>query len=177
MSEKMVRILDPATGKIITIPARELAPEMIRADLLGVGDDVYVDASAARPGPILHPPLGPDLRPVMESFARTFHDVHPMTAEQWEDGFRRDLGMEQEIAIWVHIERVFRLFTDGRPLSPEQRHDIYTVVLACANNGKEVVLHTTNPVTLSKKRMQEIIEYFFATLPGDCDRPPLAGPE
>jgi hypothetical protein len=163
MSEPTVRIYDPETDTLTTIPARELAPGVIRAQLTGVEGDVWIEPTRWREPEYQHPPFPDDIRKnYLERFQATFADVYPRTVEEWEDGFRRDAHPNQEIAIWVCIANVFEHFTAGRDLSAEQRQDIFHTVLACANNGKDYVLFTTNPRTLSKKRVREIVDYFFA---------------
>jgi hypothetical protein len=159
MAEEMVRVLDPATGQLTTIPARELAPGMIRATVQGIEGEVWLSAAALGPSPLRHPPFGEELRQRMVELRDTFHDVYPRTAEEWEDGFRRDLHAEQEIAAWLHMAKAFRHFTDGRTLSPEQRRDIFDVIVATVNNGRDKVLLTTNPLTLSRRRVRQIVDF------------------
>ena len=162
---KTVRVRNLETNQTITIPAGELAPGMLRVMLKKGpdepgGEEVWVDVAQrlalGGKAPYQHPPLSDDLRNVLPELQETFHDVYPRTLEEWADGFRRDLQPEQEIALWLHMARVFRHFTEGRDLSTDQRQDIFDVILACVNNGPAHVQATTGHRTLSRKRGREI---------------------
>lgn len=158
----MVRVYDMATKKVTTIPASELASGVIRAKVEGVEGEVWLDPKAVKPqSKLRQPPFLEEAQSYFRRFADLFHDVYPRTVEQWEHGFRCDTHPEQEIAIWVLIADAFEHFTNGRDLNKDKRQDIFKVILACAINGREHVLTTTNPLTLSKKRVLEIISFFF----------------
>jgi hypothetical protein len=162
MPERTVRLYDFRTKQLTKIPARELAPGMVRARITGIDGEVFVDAAQVlRGGEVRHPPFPDAVREQLRRLYETFQDVYPKTLEEWEDGFRRDMHPEREIALWEYMATVFEHFTAGRSLNPEQRRDIYLVILTCMNNGKENVLVTTNPQTLSRKQVNEIVEFFF----------------
>src|SRR5262245_28030671 len=158
MTQQMVPVYDTETRTVTNMPASELASGMIRVQVVGVGE-VWVDSSKLKPSTAHnHPPFDGELKQQMRLFHETFADVYPMSPEGWEDGFRRDLNMHKEIGVWANIAGVFRHFTSGRDLSREQRKDIFDVVLVCFNNGPDHVLATVRPLTLSKKRVLEIVE-------------------
>jgi hypothetical protein len=156
-----VRVFDFATKKVTTIPTCELAPGMVSMKIEGMEGEYFVDAGAAQlvKGEIIHPPFSEEVRDYFRSFAATFADVHPMTVEEWEDGFRRDLHADREIALWRVMEDYYKHFTEGRWLSVEQKTDIFKVILACSLNGPDYVVQTTNPRTLSRKRVKQIADY------------------
>jgi hypothetical protein len=161
-----VRVYDTKTEPLTSIPARELAPGMIRVIIEDMDGEVWVDANQLNAGrDYYHPPFEGKRRELMSMFADTFHDVYPRTAERWEDGFRRDENADKEIAMWVQMAYAFEHFTQGRKLSFEQRKDIFNVIGTAVNNGKEMVLLTMNPLTLSKKRVKEIVEFLFTPPP------------
>jgi hypothetical protein len=160
MAESTVRVLDLDTGIITTIPARELAPGMVKAEVQGIVGEVWVDASKGRESPIRHPRFPDAYRDVFRELARVFGDVYRQTVEQWEEGFRREQHPEQEIALLLYLADVFTHFTAGRNLDAHQRKDIYDVVLACVNNGPEQLRFVTSPRTLSRKRVLEIVGFF-----------------
>ena len=131
---------------------------MIRAQVLGVGE-VFVEVKKLRQGRRYnHPPFDGELKELMRSFHGVFADVFPMSPEEWEDGFRRDVNMRQEVSIWANIAGAFLHFTEGRQLNRGQRKDIFDVVLACFNNGPDHVLATVRPLTLSRKRVAAMVE-------------------
>jgi hypothetical protein len=163
MPEKMVRVYDKEMDEITTIPARELAPGMMRCQIEDIEGEVWVDANSLKTekGPFLYPPCSEEIRAYFREFAETFHDVCPKTVDQWEVGFRRELNPEKEIAIWLHMASVFRRFTEGRNLSPEQREDIFQLILAAMNNGPDAIKVTFKARTLSQKRVEQILDAVF----------------
>jgi hypothetical protein len=112
-----------------------------------------------------HPPFSPAVRKLLATILETFKDIYilPVSLDEFEDGFRRDVHAEREIATWLHMAKVYRQFTDGRDLTMRKKLDIFAVVFVCANNGKENVFRTVPAPTLSRKRMTEIVNAFFAS--------------
>jgi hypothetical protein len=159
-----VRVYDPDTGRTTTIPARELAPGMIRVGLEGEGL-VWVPAAVMKAGPIRHPAM-PGLRPLFRRLSETFAEVHPVTPEQWEDGFRRDRYPTKELKLWVRIADAYRHFA-GRVPSADGRRDLFRLLLACANNGRDHALTTVNLTALSRRRAGEVIDYVCRPLSDD----------
>jgi hypothetical protein len=167
MAEPMVRVYGFNTGAITRILARELAPGMVRARLTGIEGEVWIAGSQVRQSGYRHGPFDEGVRDVLRQFEALFCDVYPMTAAEWEDGFRRDLHPDREMAPWLRRAEVFVHFMAGRDLSFDQRQDIFQAILTAVSNGKEAVLLTSNPVTLSKRRVREIVDYLFHVRPAD----------
>jgi hypothetical protein len=160
MAEQKVRVYDLRTRRLTTIPARELAPGMVRARRVeGVAGDVWVDASQVRQEPVRQPPFEEDFRQTLRHIRDALCDVVPQTVEDWEDTFRRDTHPDEEIGFWQTVAEAYTHFAAGRPLSPEHKLDLLEVVFACLNNGTEYVLLTTSPATLSREGVKEIAEY------------------
>jgi hypothetical protein len=159
MAEGKVRVYDLRSGRLTRIPARELAPGMLRAHVEGVAGDVWVDALQVRPGPVRHPPFGEDMRQVVRYICHAVQDVVSLTVEEWEDGFRRDRNPAVEVAFWRAVAEAYTHVTAGRPLSPEHKGDLLDVIFACLHNGPEYVLLTTNPSTVSSHQVREIAAY------------------
>jgi len=163
MAAEKVRVYDLQTKQLTTIPAAELAPGMVRANVQGIEGDVWIDATTAGQAPLRHPPFPEEIREHFRRFAALFHDVYPITPEQWEDGFRRDTNPEKEIAVWLRIADAFEHFTEGRQLFQDQRKDIFDVLLSLATNGADHVLQTVSPRTLSRKRVKEMVDFLCGT--------------
>jgi hypothetical protein len=156
-----VLVKDLETKTKFLIPACELAPGMVCAREEGEEGEFFVQASQIKAGTeYFHPPFDDDMRKIMVFFRDTFTDVYSQTAEEWEDGFRRDMHPNREIEIWVNMARVFLHFTEGRDLSPEQKRDILQVILACSHAGLDHVHALTSPVTLSRKRVRQIAKVY-----------------
>jgi hypothetical protein len=160
-AQDTVRVYDFATKQIMIIPAAELAPGMVCAQVEGIEGEVWIDAKGLKEGPFRHPPFGEEVRAHLRRLQDVLHDVYPITVEQWEEGFRRDADPEPEIATWLRIADVYEHFTEGHALDQEHKRDIFDVILACVNNGKDYVSQTTSPRTLSRARVREIAAYLF----------------
>jgi hypothetical protein len=104
-----------------------------------------------------HGPFGERILPFTCAIKAALDDVYPNTHEQWEEGFRRDTNPEKEIAIWLNIAGAYKHFTDGRALSPEQKQDIFQVILAAANTGTGYVPQTARWRTLSRSRVKLMV--------------------
>jgi hypothetical protein len=159
MAIERVRVFDFDTNRLTTIPAAELAPGMLRARVLGIEGEVWIDGSTEFAEEVRHPEFDEETRAYFRRLQSVFHDVYPQSLERWEYGFRCDMHPEREIALWLHMANCFEHFTAGRDLSPEQRWDIYVMILDTVNNGNDKVHLTTNPATLSRRRVQEIADY------------------
>jgi hypothetical protein len=141
---------------------------MVRIRVEDSDCEVWVDAAQGLPGQLKHPHFGEDVRALLADLQDTFRDVYPRTLEEWEDGFRRDDHPEWEIAVWLHMARAYRHFLGECPQPPEERREIFDVILAAVNNGREYVRLTTNPLTLTPERVREIVDFV-------CPGPPDEG--
>jgi hypothetical protein len=160
MPETTVRVYNFDTGIATPIPPQELTPGMVRTTIQGIEGLVWIASTQAMTiGSVRQPPLPPEVRQQLEHIHAIFGGVLLKTLPEWEDCYRRATHPGRELATWVQMARVLEHFTQGRTLSPEQRQDIFTVIRTCINNGPKYALLTANPVTLSKKRVQEIVTY------------------
>jgi hypothetical protein len=69
---------------------------------------------------------------------------------------------QTEIAIWRRMEEAYDHFVQGQNKSPDQKKDIFGVILACVNNGPENVLRTTSARTLSRTDVRGIVDYLMS---------------
>lgn len=108
---KTVKIYDLAHNKISTIPAAELAPNMVEADVVGVGR-VWISADEiSLAGKVKHPPFNEEKRQKLRQMKAALDEVYPKTIEELEETFRKDSDPDQEIAIWLHIASVYQQST------------------------------------------------------------------
>lgn len=157
---KMVEIYDFKTKKKSTIPAAELAPGMIQAQVAGVGL-VWIAASQAKlEGEFLHPPFDDEWRELLSMIKERLDAVHPMTLKQWEEGFRKDENPEQEIGIWSRIATAYQVLGSTAPA--EQRREIFNLILACVNNPREHVLEVVKLEHLSRKEAQQLMDKYYS---------------
>jgi hypothetical protein len=75
------------------------------------------------PSPVRREP-DPAWRADIEVIRTTFADVKPMTTEEWEEGFCRDLHPEREIAMWVGMVATYRRIITRRSFTLRERKEI-----------------------------------------------------
>ena len=124
-----VNVYDSESRQIHSIPADELAPGMIRARVEGVEGDVWVEAASLTPGEYKHPRLDEQGKGLIREIKGALDEVHFMTEEEWEDGFRRDTHLDREMAIWLHIAAVYRQLTEQADLNLEQKQKFLEILL------------------------------------------------
>src|SRR5262245_15758994 len=112
-----VRVYDLETKTITTIPAQELAPGMVRAKVVGIEGEVFIEAAQMGETPYRQPPFSEGIRKRLEEIRNTFMEVRPLSLEEWEDGFRRDTKPAKEIGLWMWMGAAYKYFTKGRSLS------------------------------------------------------------
>jgi hypothetical protein len=158
MVERTVRVRDVKSKQTVTMPARELAPGMVQAEIVDttgrVAERVWVDTADVMDGPIRHPPLT-ELRPIFEWFSRLFTTAFPKTPGEWEDGFRVDVNYAKEILLWLHVAEVFEDMTAGRPRNDYREKELLQFLLACLNSGPETARLVTVRVALTDKGARE----------------------
>ncbi len=159
--EPRVQIYDVPTAALSTIPARELAPGMVRVALDGVEGDCWVRPDQLQKSPYQHPPFDETGKAFMRRLKETLDEVYPMSLEDWEDGFRRDKNAEREIAHWLHIAEMYKRLTEEKSLTPAEKRDVFRILLACANNPRDQVLATAGVQVLSRPEAEAVMEEFF----------------
>lgn len=155
-----VKVYDFQTKKILTIPAAELAPGMIRLKLQ-TGEIVWAKASECKTGPLRHPPLEGEVRDLVIRIQKTLEEVYPHDYAFWEDGFRRDTNPSQEIAIWLHISRIYEGFVTNRPTNLGERKDAFRTLVACSTGTKETALQAVHLSSLSREDASVLVNKFF----------------
>jgi hypothetical protein len=159
---KTVRIYDSATKKINTIPAAELAPGMVEAQVEGVGL-VWIDSAEVKGGgKFKHPLFEPELRDFIErEIQKPLAEVWPKTLAQWEDNFRRDAEPEQEIGVWCRIADRFAKFSKSEGLNQAQRQECFAIMLHCSTVPAEQVLEVVTLKALTREQARRAIEAFL----------------
>ena len=160
-SEPRVQVYDVSTGKLSTIPARELAPGMMRVTMNGVEGDCWVKPDQLQQSPYQHPPFDEEARAYLRQIKDALDEVHPQSLKEWEDGFRRDRDAEREIAIWLHIAEVYVGLMGEKALGPAERQDVLRLLLACANNPRDQVLRTAGVQVLSRPEAEAVMAEFY----------------
>lgn len=159
--EAFVEVYDLESGSITRIPARELAPGMVQAQIEGREGTVWIGASQATQSELRHPPFEADVREMIREIQTSIEEVYPLSFEEWEDGFRRDTNPRIEIAIWLHMARLYRKSIPEAHFDAEQRREIFQLLVACMNSSQEHVFHVFSPTTISREKAQIIVQEFY----------------
>lgn len=159
ISEEHARVFDPETGKVMTIPVRELSDAMIAVRIEGVEGFVYVDQSLVQleKGPIRHESLPEPVVERIETIADIFDDVLPGTPEEWVEDFRRDEDPESELIVWERIADRYLHTVDPYDCI-ERKRDVLKILLNCANNSPHVAALTAEAETLAREEIRSICE-------------------
>ena len=159
---KTVRIYDPATGKIGTIPSEELAPGMVEADVEGVGR-VWINSTEVKPSDQLkQPPFEPWLKDFIEKeIQKPLAEVWPKTLAQWEDIFRHEAELEQEVGLWCRIAERFTEFSKSEQLNLPQKHECFAIMLHCSTVSPEQILEVVPLKALTREQAERAIEAYL----------------
>src|SRR5689334_3480945 len=158
--QETVPFLDTATGKVVQIPAAELRPGAVQAKVRGIDGLVWVMADEVKPGEVRHPPFSEEILAYVRRIREVFAEHRPLTVDEWQDGFRRDLRPSNEIALWLHAADVYEEFAANEP-SPRRREDVYATIVACLNASPDGVWHVLELTALSRPEAQRIIDRYY----------------
>ena len=87
-----------------------------------------IDPAKLKRGPIRHEELPLSLIARINYIRSTLHEVHPMSMDEWLDGFRRDANPESEVLWWERLTRWYRGYSDTKDLSFEQKKALFSVL-------------------------------------------------
>jgi hypothetical protein len=155
-----VRFFDVDTGKVVTIPAAELAPGAIRARVQGIEGIVWLLPDKLQQGDIKHPPFAEDIRQYIREIHAAFAEHRQLSFDEWEDGFRRDANPTPEIALWSHAADVYLALTGGEP-DADRRRDVYRCIVACMNATPDTIRMVFTPEVLSRPEAEQVANRFY----------------
>lgn len=111
-----VKIYNPKSQQITTIPAQELSLGMVETQVEGIEETVWVQDSALKPNDYQHPTFPDELKQYIKKIKNNLAEVYPSSLKAWEDNFRRDKYPEKEIALWGDIGEVYQKLTSEKKL-------------------------------------------------------------
>ena len=159
--QKNVRIYDFETEEVTTIPAAELAPGMVETEVIGMEGTYWVTLKNAKPGTIKHPPLNKKRRADVNKIMLSLRKVHPLTFQQWEEGFRRDLYIDREIDIWLRVAETFSDINRQFQLNSAQRKALFQVLVTCLQTRFEHVWQIMDRGELPIEIAEAAVESFY----------------
>lgn len=121
----------------------------------------FIDPNKFQPGPQHDYYFSPETMQMIDEIRMTFQDVYPISIEEWVDGFDRDVNPEKEIAIWLHMAKLYR-----KTLERLKKADLATKkyilgMLLSTNCGTDRSFLTKTSL-LSKSEIDEIFELWIA---------------
>jgi hypothetical protein len=87
-----------------------------------------IDPTKLKRGSIRHEVLPLSLVARINYLCSALHEVHPMSIEEWLDGFRWDANPESEVRWWERVTRLYTGYSETRDLSAEQQKALFSVV-------------------------------------------------
>jgi len=146
-----VRLLDSTTRAVTEIPVEELAPGTVRVQMAGIKEPVWVDGTKLRPSDrYFHPPFPPEKRRVIAKIADALREVHPISLDEWEDGFRRDLLADQQIFNFTCIADAYQQVAERGDLSLPKKVEYYNTIVLASTCGLEELLQVMRPQLISR---------------------------
>jgi hypothetical protein len=110
--------------------------------------------------PYFHPPFSGARRASVLYIERSLRDVYPKTLEEWEEGFRCDRYVDQELELWVRVSRCLNDLTRNG-MNPERRRDAFKVLGACLNSTPATVFNRVAVRGLDTAFIQTVANSFF----------------
>ena len=164
----IVKVYDFKTKQVAEMPQAELAPGYVKAKIAGKEGEYFVNAEDVklRTTPI-HGEFDAEQKKKMEYLARVFHDVHPLTALEWEHGFRCDQHPENEITLWLRMAKHYLHHTEKRPMSIAAKKDYMNVILQTVTSGEKNVLALVELNVISRSEMKRVINLIKTGLPDE----------
>lgn len=111
--------------------------------------------------PYCHPVFTGVRREKVLYIERSLRDVYPKTVEEWEEGFRCDWQVEQELGLWVRLARCLAEFTERNNATLEERNDAFQVLAVCMNSTSATVVERLSLRGLDRNGTQELAASFF----------------
>jgi hypothetical protein len=155
-----IRFYDVDTGKVVTIPASELAPGAVRAQVHGIDGIVWLLPQKLEPGGVKHSPFDEGVRDYIRKIQAAFAEQRPLSFEEWEDGFRCDANPGPEIALWLHAADVYSGFADGEP-SAARRQEVFRCIVTCMNASPDTIWRVFKAEALSRHEAEAVIARFY----------------
>lgn len=155
-----VQLYDVDSGKVVTIPAAELAPGAVRARVHGIEGIVWLLPEKLKPGDLQHPPFEEAIRDYIRKIQAAFAEHRALSFEEWEDGFRRDAIPGPEIALWSHAADVYTAFA-GDELSAARRGEVYRCIVTCMNASPETIWRVFKAEVLSRPEAEQVVNRFY----------------
>lgn len=160
-TSEMVPFYDAEAGRVVQIPASELRPGFVRIRLEPGGESAWALAAQFCPSTEFRYPEFDELhRNYIRRIQTVFAEHRPLSLKEWEDGFRCDVNMEYEIALWLVAADTYLAFAGNEP-DLRRRRDVYGCILTCMTSDPDNIWNVFRPEALSRAEAEQIVSRCF----------------
>ena len=89
--------------------------------------------------------------------AGALREVHPLSIEQWNDGFIRDKDPESEIQLWERVAEAYRSYCTEHALASDAKSEVFSILLTRTMMSAEQVLESAKPQHLNVDQIKDIL--------------------
>jgi len=114
-----------------------------------------------------HPPFKGEKMDNIRYIQRSLREVHPLTYEKWEDGFRRDLNVENEIEAWMHCSRCYNNFVARNALNSAEKKEAFHILAVCMNSTPTTAKEIIVTKMINQKYLDQLIDAYFVFTSSD----------
>ena len=148
------------------MPKDELAPGYAKARIQGMEGEYYVNAADAKTFKgYRHASFDKERKKIMRYLEEVFSGVYCMTAEEWEDGFRKDTNMDKEILCWLQMAEIYQHFTARTKLTREAKKDYFNIILTVSVSGLDFPRSLIDLQCLPRTEVKEVVEFIRRSKP------------
>lgn len=122
-------------------------------------DEFFLNVLPSPPG---RSSLSDEQKHRIEIISAIFSNVYPKKAEDWNEGFSRDMNPEIEISVWENIAKAFLKIDQVKYLSDNQKKEAFDLLLMRSMMSVSKVLEGYKLSTLSKRAAKEILRGYEA---------------
>jgi hypothetical protein len=119
-----------------------------------------VKADQVIQSPYRHDSLSTQQLERIKVIQKALAEQYPISFEKWVDGFRRDMHPEKEIRCWEMIAHAYTTYIQEKNYPPEERHEVYLVVVQRSIMPADDVLNYVKLKHISKKEALEAMELY-----------------
>jgi DNA-directed RNA polymerase beta' subunit len=150
----MVRFYDSKTKTYHSIPASELASDMILCKEEGNSEEPAWEhiSHIERNNKFLHPEFDEETKETIRMIQKDVAEICYQTEKEWEDGFRRDEHPMNEISHWVIIGETYQDAVTHEHYTNGQKRDLLKIIIQCScSQDAEAIYHVVDPRSFTKE--------------------------
>lgn len=111
-------------------------------------------------GGYLHKELPPELLPRIKATTDTFQIIDGISYEKAVDLYKRDLNPEENLVLWEEMARGYKSFCTSRCRSPQERMDVYRLLLLRSMFDSDESLKRANLKVLSHSEAATVLKLY-----------------